>query len=245
MSKANRLKEMKRLGFNIPNFVVLNNCNDIDALKTLSGNGFYSVRSSANAEDGINHSFAGVFHTFLNVPYNELNIYINKCFDYKHENFKEYIEYFNMNSSKIVMNVIVQEMIDSDISGVAFTHNPITGKENLTIEAVYGLGIGLVEGRYKPDIINIQSNHLIYDVTFQDEMLKCNKNEQGIVKKNVPLLYQSMHKLSENKILKIVRLINQLQFYYAFPFEIEWSFFKGKLYLLQLRPITTINRGGK
>ena len=103
--------------------------------------GLYSVRSSSNIEDGNKNSFAGQFETFLNVKREEINDKIKLCFkSLYNENVLEYIKNNNIEFKELKMNVMIQKMVDSELSGVIFTANP-KGILNETVITV-GEGVG-------------------------------------------------------------------------------------------------------
>ena len=85
----------------------------------------YSVRSSCNLEDSQRESFAGQFDTYLNVKEKDLDKRITDCFlSLYNKNVFTYAEKNNIDFNELKMNVMVQEMIPSEISGVLFTSNP-------------------------------------------------------------------------------------------------------------------------
>lgn len=172
-----------------------------------------SIRSSANIEDGSEKSWAGQFDTFLNVTKKDLKESIIKCFNSaKSSN----IEIYNEKQETIRVAVIVQEMINSDLSGVAFSSNPITQEEETIIEAVKGLGEKIVSGKVTPDRFVIKNG-------------KINKNQYSNIK------------ISNKRIFEIQQNILKIKKIYGFPVDIEWAIKDDILYILQARPITTID----
>jgi rifampicin phosphotransferase len=228
--KGAQLGELYNHGFLVPNaFIITTKVNRIkltDELKQEILLGYkklgknVSVRSSATAEDMENASFAGQYLTYLNVD-SEKKLFesIKKCLESL--NSKRAVAYRKKNKIKgsVYMAVVIQEMIDSKFSGVTFTANPITNNKNeILIECVKGLGEELVSGN------TIPSSYLI------DK-----KNDKIIEKKinnGIILLKKNL-----NKLIKISKKIEE---HYKKPQDIEWAI-SDKFYIIQSRPITTLN----
>ena len=132
-------------------------------------------------------------------------------------------------------------MIDSDISGVMFTTNPITGNPSeLLIEAVYGLGELLVQGEVTPESITIDKttgNILITPHHQKEKLVFVNGKD-----KRIPLVshYKNQKIMDSSKLRKLQELSEKIATIYDFPQDIEWAFAGDKLYVLQSRPITTL-----
>lgn len=148
-TKSENLKKLRENNINIPNFITLSH-EDIakDDFEITLQSELYSVRSSASLEDLENNSFAGQFETFLNVKKEELKEKIKFCFNSLYnENVLEYIKQNNMNIEDLRMNVIVQEMIDSEYSGVLFTSNPQGILNESVIVVDRGVGENIVQDK--------------------------------------------------------------------------------------------------
>ncbi len=127
------------------------------------GEGPVAVRSSATAEDLPDASFAGQQSTFLNVigPDNVVRA-VQACWASLFEGraifYREEAGYDHM---KVGLAVPVQKMVQSEKSGVMFTVEPVTSDETrITIEAVYGLGEGIVSGEISPDLYMVHKESL-------------------------------------------------------------------------------------
>jgi pyruvate,water dikinase len=115
------------------------------------------------------------------------------------------------------MAVIVQRMVDSEKSGVAFSIDSVKGLDKeIIIEAVDGLGEKLVSGHVTPDY---------YSYNWYEE--KLTSYDGGV--------------LSKEDVRKLAAVIVDIQVYYGFPVDVEWAIAGGKIYILQSRPITTIS----
>ena len=121
----------------------------------------FAVRSSAEDEDSSGFSFAGQFESYLNIPKDKLEENIKKVW---HSAFSERIlQYRKTHNLKETFNisVIIQQMVKAEISGVAFSVNPATGERNVkVINAVYGLGEGLVSGTLNADSFLIKDEEI-------------------------------------------------------------------------------------
>jgi len=244
VSKADSLQYLQESGYNTPPFVVLKQFGDFTAVTSvLPKNGHFAVRSSANLEDSLKFSFAGIFETCLNIPHQLLHEYIPKVFDFsKNDKLRSYLEYFGLDVSLLRMEVLVQEMKNCEKAGVAFFQNPSHKMPKIHIEAVWGLGEQCVSGKSFCDRIEIIGNEIVsYEADFQDKMSVCDKNV-GLVIKNVELLKQSKRKLSTKEVNAISDVMDRISKDLSFDFQIEWGFYAGCLFLFQLRPITTLDK---
>ena len=204
-----------------------------------------AVRSSATAEDLPGASFAGQQETFLNVK-GEANVVQNvrACWASLFEpRAIFYRQEKGFDHFKVGIAVPVQRMIQSDVSGIMFTINPVNNNKNqVVVEAIWGLGEMIVQGAYTPDHYLIQKNSwkiLQKQVSPQQKQLVWN----GKINKEVrlPRSKQKKVKLTDKQIIEMAKLGDQIQLHYFFPQDIEWALEKGKIYIVQSRPVTTID----
>lgn len=203
-----------------------------------------AVRSSATAEDLPGASFAGQQETFLNVL-GEANLLIRikeawaslfnaRAIFYRHQ---QHFDHF-----RVGIAVPVQKMVESEKSGVMFTIDPVTNdKSKITIEAVLGLGEMIVQGTVTPDHYEVKKSDFTLtqkSISYQNVMLKKSggKNKEIKLSKRVG----SKQKISLKEITEIAKLGKKLENHYYFPQDVEWAIEKNKIYLVQTRPITTI-----
>ena len=216
------------------------------------GKGLVAVRSSATAEDLPEASFAGQQATFLNIE-GEYNVVIavQKCWAslfgaraifYRAE---QGFDHF-----KVGIAVPVQHMVQSESAGVMFTVEPTNNdKGKITIEAVLGLGEMIVSGDVTPDHYTINKadmNILEKDIKAQEWKLVRDvgaKGDEPNVKINLTPEEQAKQKITDSEITQIAKIGKQLEDHYDFPQDIEWATEKGKIYIVQTRPITTIKEG--
>jgi pyruvate, water dikinase len=183
--------------------------------------GLVAVRSSACAEDSAGASYAGQQETFLNTEGLEavlhhvvecwLSFFTDRAVFYRQE--KGSLE-------DVAMAVVVQQMVDSQKSGVMFTVDPVHGrKDRMVVEAARGLGEAVVSGETTPD------NYTL--------------SRDGVVKKSK--VVDAERVLTDEECAALARMGQRLASLHGAPQDIEWAFDAADdLYLLQSRPITTI-----
>ncbi len=213
-----------------------------DAFDKLN-NKYVAVRSSATAEDSATDSWAGQLDTFLNVSKENLIENVKNCWV---SLFSERALFYRvekkMSKQKISVAVVIQKMIESEVSGVCFTVHPVNKDKNqLIIEAGFGLGEAIVSGLITPDSYVIDKKNLkILDknISAQDKMIVRLNNEKGT--KVIPAKNTDSQKLSDNDIIKLSKLCIKIEKHYKEPQDIEWALKDNKFYILQSRPITTL-----
>jgi pyruvate, water dikinase len=209
---------------------------------------FVAVRSSATAEDLPEASFAGQQDTYLNVKGPEDMIkYVRKCWAslfgaraifYREEN--------NFDHSKVYIAVVVQEMVDAEKAGVMFTVHPSTGEEKILIEGAWGLGEGVVSGTVTPDTywIDKATGEILEKQVSEKKTMFQKKSENGqTVQIPVPDDLKNKQVLDETELAQLVELGKKIQQHYQFPQDTEWAIEDGKIFMLQSRPVTTLDMG--
>lgn len=219
------------------------------AYLALGRNILVAVRSSATAEDLPGASFAGQQETFLNVS-GEANV-IDKVRDAWSSLFTPraifYREQKKFDHFKVGIAIPIQRMVQSDVSGVMFTINPVTNdKSVVVIEAIWGLGELIVQGAVTPDHYEVLKRTHTIQVKQIERQLRIMRrkisdhrveNEISTVTRDK----QRLQKLSDPLIIELAELGVKLQEHYFFPQDAEWAVENGKLLLVQTRPITTIS----
>ena len=215
-NKADNLILLNSDGFNIPQFYVVNDKKEIVYGEYFECNQ-YSIRSSANVEDGNKNSFAGQFSTYLYVDKKNIDATILKCLNFKeNESLKSYINGSNYLMDNIKMNVIVQKMIDSDYSGIIFTSNPKGILNDKVIVVAEGVGKNVVE-----DLVDSTTYHMFDD-------------DKYYIENGKDILNASLMKELDEIIDKIAKKYGNLK-------DIEFAIKNNEIYILQMRNITTIN----
>lgn len=206
---------------------------------------FVAVRSSATAEDSKIDSWAGELESYLNTTQKTLLENIQNCWA---SLFTPRAIFYRierkLGGKKVSVAVIVQKMIDSEISGVAFSVHPVTRDKNqMIIEAGWGLGEAIVSGKITPDSYVIDKKEgiiLDINVSEQKKMIKRLGATGGTKEVLVPKSKQTKQKLAGSKILELARIVKKIEQHYGSPQDVEWAYEKGKFYILQSRPITTL-----
>jgi len=218
------------------------------------GGGPVAVRSSATAEDLPEASFAGQQSTFLNVV-GEDNVVraVQACWASLFEGRAIfYREEAGYDHTKVGLAVPVQRMVQSEKSGVMFTVEPVTSDASkITIEAVFGLGEGIVSGEISPDLylVNKESLQIISKaVTPQGRMIARAHDSDGAHEganswQEVPEHLREAQKLSDAEIREIAKIGRAVEDHYGHHQDIEWAYEGGKFYLTQARPVTTMKAG--
>lgn len=206
-----------------------------------------AVRSSATAEDLPDASFAGQQETYLNVK-GEANV-VNKTRDCWASLFTPraifYREEKKFDHFSIGIAVPIQKMIQSDVSGVMFTINPVTNNnKELVIEAVWGLGETIVQGKVTPDhyLVNKENMKILKREVVQ-QTIQMTKAKNNKVMTRVPKDLQKIQKLNSLQIVDLAKMGVKIQDHYFHPQDIEWAMEKGVMYIVQTRPVTTIKTG--
>jgi pyruvate,water dikinase len=205
---------------------------------------FVSVRSSAVSEDSLKASFAGLHETFLNVKAEASYVLENvkKCWA---SLFNDRAVIYRI-KKKIPhlegMAVVIQEMIPAEISGVAFTIHPMSEKF-LLIEASYGIGNMIVSGRVEPDeyIVNRKTLEVAKRKIRGKEIMSCIKGEE-IKTIKVPKELIRKPALSDEEIKEIASTSLEVEKLFSYPQDIEWCISGNKLWFLQSRAVTGIEK---
>lgn len=208
--------------------------------------GVVAVRSSATAEDLPEASFAGQFRTFLNIE-GEENVLeaVKNCWASLFEpRAIFYRAQHGYPLSKINMAVLIQRMVQSEVSGVIFTLEPLRGEEDkILIEAIFGLGEAIVSGEITPDLFIIDKQGLkIIEKKIGRQEWKLIKNplKEGEANIRVPLADPLAQKVSDEEVIFLAELGKRIEGLYQFPQDIEWAKEGGKFFIVQTRPVTTL-----
>lgn len=204
---------------------------------------FVAVRSSATLEDSEIAAWAGQLESYLNTTKETLMENVKKCWASLFSSRAIFYRFQkNLHKEKISIAVVVQKMIDSEKSGIAFSVHPITQDKNqIVIEAGFGLGEAIVQGAITPDTYVVEKNRwLILDkkVNIQNRMLQ--KSLSGSNEWKELGEFGKKQVLTDKEIIELSKLITKIENHYNFPVDVEWAKYKKKFYILQSRPITTL-----
>ncbi len=205
---------------------------------------FVAVRSSATAEDLPGASFAGQQETYLNVRgEDEVVEKVKKCWSSLYTPRAIYYRtQKGFRHEDVSIAVVVQKMVNSEKSGVMFTSHPVTGDKVAIVEAVWGLGEAIVSGMVTPDHYEYDRvQRKITKVQVAEKKFMLTRGEDGkTVKVELPPEKAKARVLSDEEIEEIVKLGEIIEEHYGTPQDVEWAIEKGKVYIVQSRPITTI-----
>ncbi len=205
---------------------------------------YVAVRSSATAEDLPEASFAGQQESFLNVKGEEAlleavkncwaSLFTARAIYYREKN--------KFPHEKVLISVIIQRMVDSEKSGVAFSIHPTTGdKDLIIIEAGWGLGEYIVKGVINPDHYEVSKT----DWTIKKKLV--NKQNKMLIKdpisgKNtdveVPERKQEKQILDDEQIITLAKVTKKIEKHYGVAQDVEWASSDNRLYIVQSRPVT-------
>jgi pyruvate,water dikinase len=202
-----------------------------------------AVRSSATAEDLPELSFAGQQDTFLNVVSLEAlltaivdcwsSLWTARAIGYRTRN--------DIPHAEVALAVIVQEMVPSEVSGVLFTANPLTGsRTEVVIDATLGLGEALVSGQVEPDhyVVDLNQRKILSKSIGSKKIAMHSKSGGGLHTEHMDASQRET--LSEDELFTLVELGERVADLYNFPQDIEWGIAGGELFLLQSRPNTSL-----
>lgn len=211
----------------------------------LGPNSKVAVRSSATAEDLPEASFAGQQETYLNIEgLDQLYPAVKKCFaSLFSSRAAAYRKQTNFDTVKISLSVVVQSMVNSEISGVLFTVDPVSkNKSQMMLNASWGLGESIVSGKVTPDIYVYDKNHRqVIDRRLGDKKIEVCYGTKGTEERETSLQQRSEFCLTEKQAIEIFELGRKTEQHFKCPQDVEWAISQNKLYLLQARPITTLN----
>ncbi len=205
--------------------------------------GRVAVRSSSTAEDLPGMSFAGQYSSYLNVTEETLLEKVIACWqslwhvraiDYREKH--GIIEGFSH-------AVVVQEMVESQIAGVVFTANPMSGLRNqMVVNASWGLGEAVVSGEVNPDQYVVDRNrHEIVEEKIAEKTFKYIYSQEGIVSIDLDEDESKKASLTQDKIDVLLKACDKVEQYFGLPQDMEFAFdAKGVLYIVQSRDITTL-----
>jgi len=207
-----------------------------------------AVRSSATAEDLGDASFAGQHATYYYVDKDRLLTMVKHCWaSLWSPEAVSYRTTQGIDHGSVFMAAVVQEMILSEISGVTFTANPVSGsRDEIITESSWGMGAAIVDGRVTPDhyIVERDGFKLREKRIADKRFMVPSRLEEGSATRlqEVPHGMRQKETLSPDHIEKITQLAVKSEEHFGNPQDIEWAIADGQVYMLQSRPITVMGR---
>ena len=216
----------------------------------LTGTIWGAVRSSAPQEDSSQTSLAGVYHTTLGVRLDRpdkvlqaLRASFASLFDYR---VASVARASGRTTMDVRLAVVVQRQLDAEVSGIAFSLNPLNNcYDEAVINANRGLGETVVAGLVTPDsykVDKVKQTILAKDISATKNIAYYLRKEAGASGGGV--LEQAIEdptiaSLNDEQVLEVASLVTKVETFMGQPVDIEWAYDAGKLFLLQARPITT------
>ena len=195
---------------------------ELEIMNSIREDKLYAVRSSGAKEDLDNYSFAGQYESFLNVAKKDICSKIIECYKSMFsEVILNYLLNNNISYQDLEMSVVIQEMVNSEKSGVCFTIDPISGNDKeMLIEVGEGLGENIVSGKVAPEQ---------YYFNWYDKKYRYDENNKL---------------LNKNILDKMTKTFTEIALYFGYPCDIEFAIEKDELFILQARKITKIKYQG-
>jgi rifampicin phosphotransferase len=255
--KAINLARLLQAGFQVPDgFVVTTEAflqhRDGAALPAIKreilaayheiGSPVVAVRSSATAEDLAEASMAGQYETVLDVQGDAALLEaVQRCWaSLTSPRALAYLEENHLLPNDVAMAVVVQELVPADVAGVLFTANPRTGsREEMLIEATWGLGESLVSGIVQPDSLTLdRTTGAVRECIIADKQIWIEPGSHA--QKPVPEAKRNIACLDSKSLRELWSLGLRVADHFGTAQDLEWAIYQGKLYLLQSRAITTL-----
>ncbi|MDJ1506920.1 rifamycin-inactivating phosphotransferase [Xanthocytophaga agilis] len=203
----------------------------------------YAVRSSATAEDLASASFAGQQDSFLNVTDSDAILsHIRKCWA---SLFTERAVIYRMQNGfghrNVSLAVVVQRMVFSQVSGILFTADPISGNRKVvSIDASFGLGEALVSGLVNADHYKVREGRIIEKKVSTKQMAVHASEAGGTQARKIEPGQQNSQALTDVQILQLEQTGRMIEAHFGQPQDIEWCLRDDTFYMVQSRPITTL-----
>ena len=219
----------------------------VEAYKKMGGDIVVAVRSSATAEDLPDASFAGQQDTYLNILGEEdvidavqrcwASLYTARAIYYRAKN--------GFDDRSVNIAVVVQQLVFSEKAGVMFSSHPVSGAKTVIIEGSWGLGEAIVSGTVSPDnYVYDRQTHKVVNKTVAIKSVEIIPDgNKGTKISEVPADRQTAQVLTDEEIAALAEFAVKSEEHYENPQDMEWGMVGDKIYILQSRPITTIQKG--
>ncbi len=220
----------------------------IEAYGALGEEPFVAVRSSGTAEDLEGASFAGQYDTYLDIRGSDalLDAVLRCWASMWTARVTAYRQSKGFGQTDIGIAVVIQTMVEADVSGVMFVGNPMNARaDEVVINSGWGLGEAIVSGMITPDEYVVGRDSLeVKNSTLGSKELRVVRDQQtgsGTVEEAVSPELQATHTLSDAQAGELAELGRQVTtFYDGLPQDTEWALVDGSFFLLQSRPVTGV-----
>jgi pyruvate,water dikinase len=206
--------------------------------------GLVAVRSSAVGEDGAEASFAGQHLTILGAE-GESEV-LAAIFEVHASSFAEHALAYRRRAGDAQeprMGVVVQRILDPSAAGVLFTRNPVTGADERVVEAAWGLGEAVVAALVAPDRLRFARGGAVLEHVVGRKPVALRPVKGGQTRcETLSTSVADAPCLDEPAISALDALAQACETLFAGPQDIEWALVNGQAFLLQSRPITTLQK---
>ncbi len=201
--------------------------------------GVFAVRSSGLDEDSPRHSFAGQYRTLLGVRGDSsLADAVRAC---AHSGSAPHIDAYRQQAGSLNVGapaVLIQEMAPADRAGVAFTSNPVSGADEVVIDAGYGLGDLVVGGEITPDELGVDGSGSVLWSKIGSKRRMSVLTADGVVQIPIPHAFRRRLSLAPAQIAAVAEAAELCRTTLGFHADVEWAIADGAVLVLQARPIT-------
>jgi rifampicin phosphotransferase len=212
-------------------------------LAGIGENNAYAVRSSATAEDLPTASFAGQQDTYLNViGKDEILKHISQC---RASLFTDRAVTYRIQNGfdhrKVHLAVVVQKMVFSQVAGIMFTADPVSGNRKIvSIDASYGLGEALVAGLVNADVYKVRGSEVLDKKISTKKLAVYALHNGGTKEQEIEPAQQTLQALTDEQIVQLAGIGRKIEAHFGPPQDIEWCLVNDTFYIVQSRPITTL-----
>ncbi len=242
VQQASRVIQALIISSPIPQIIEKTILDEYDNLARRLGDVLVSVRSSAVGEDDLHFSFAGLHYTALNVSRANL---VDACFEVLISKYLPqslvYRYMTGLRDADMPMSIGCLQMIDSEVSGVLFTRDPLRNRDEIIIQAVRGLGTKVVDGSVEAQEYIVERSDSLKVLSFKpgnQEFRAAPRSTDGLYDEKVPDGLKRNPCLDHDQIRTIAEYALKIEQYYESPQDIEWAIDKkGEVYILQCRPL--------
>lgn len=207
-----------------------------------------AVRSSGLEEDSAAHSFAGQFSSFLcRRGFDDVIDAVRRCWASAFSaRALAYRRERGLAADDIRLGVVIQRMVEPAASGVAFSRHPVRplDRETVIVDAVPGLGEGLVNGDLDADHFEIDRTRRTVRAVIADKTAMLVRGETGgVQRRTLDPAARRTPALTDAQAVTIADLAIRLEARFGAPQDLEWAVSGGRVLVLQARPITTLPPG--
>jgi len=201
--------------------------------------GAVAVRSSATAEDGASHSFAGQHLTVLGVSNKTALLAAARAVKESGEGSAAYRRAHGL-SETVEVAAVIQRLVEPVAAGVLFTRDPVTFAHHLVVEAAFGLGEAVVQGLVTPDYACLLWSGEITRRRAGEKDIALVREGDVVVERPVPEHRQGEFSVPDAVLVELARLAPRCEEVARGPADVEWAWDGERVWLVQCRPITVV-----